>query len=83
MWKPRPQQPDGESGDSSIESPSSGKVGPPVWEFDLDRDGKKDLIIVEENGKARLYISLRYVLAISVGVLLTVTGYVFDVLPGV
>lgn len=83
MWKSRQQQPDRADEDPSTERDSGKSVGPPVWEFDLDRDGKKDLIIVEENGKAKLYISLRYVLAIAVGVLLTVTGYLFDVLPGV
>lgn len=55
---------------------------PPVWELDIDRDGKKDVIIIDRDGTAQVYISLRYVLAIAAGVLLTVTGYMFDMIPG-
>lgn len=55
---------------------------PPVWELDLDRDGKKDIIIIDRDGTAQVYISLRYVIVTSVCVFLTIMGYMHGMIPG-
>ena len=34
--------------------------------FDLDRDGKKDVMVFKENGADMVYVSLRFLLASTV-----------------
>jgi len=38
----------------------------PSYTFDIDKDGKKDVIVFQENGTQMVYVSLRFLIASAV-----------------
>lgn len=47
----------------------------PEYSFDLDKDGRKDVIVFQENGTQMVYVSVRFLIAsITTGVAAAVAG---------